>query len=114
MPLINGGRLRALALSAAKRSSLIPDVPTFDEAGVQDYRVANWYGILAPAGTPRPVVVTLNKEINAAIQSPPVKERFESSMLEAASTTPEQFSAFMKAEVTRWSQVVKTVGIKAE
>lgn len=114
IPLIKAGRLRALALSAAKRSPLIPDVPTFDESGVTDYRVANWYGILAPAGTPRQVVLLLNKEIGAAIQAPSVKERFESSMLDGGTSTPEQFVAFLKSEASRWSQVVKTVGIKAE
>ena len=114
IPLVSSGRLRAVALSAAKRSALIPDVPTFDEAGVADYRVSNWYGILAPAGTPKPVVALLNKEIATAIQAPSVKERFESSMIEGGTNTPEQFVAFLKAEATRWSQVVKTVGIKAE
>lgn len=114
IPLINSGRLRAVALSAAKRSPLIPDVPTFDESGVADYRVANWYGILAPAGTPKPVVLLLNKEIATAIQAPSVKERFESSMIDGGTSTPDQFVAFLKAEASRWSQVVKTVGIKAE
>ncbi len=114
IPLVNSGRLRALALSAVKRSPLIPEVPTFDESGVTDYRVANWYGILAPAGTPRQVVLLLNKEIGAAIQAPSVKERFESSMLDGATSTPEQFVAFLKSEASRWSQVVKTVGIKVE
>ncbi len=114
IPLVNTGRLRALALSAAKRSALIPDVPTFEESGVADYRVANWYGILAPAGTPKPVVALLNKEIATAIQAPGVKERFESSMIDGGTNTPEQFVAFLKAETARWSQVVKTVGIKAE
>lgn len=114
IPLVSTGRLRAVALSAAKRSTLIPDVPTFDEAGVADYRVSNWYGILAPAGTPKPVVLLLNKEIATAIQAPSVKERFESSMIEGGTNTPEQFVAFLKSEASRWSQVVKTVGIKAE
>ncbi len=114
MPLVSSGRLRAVALSAGKRSPLIPDVPTFDEAGVADYRVSNWYGILAPAGTPKPVVAFLNKEIATAVLAPGVKERFESSMIDGGTNTPEQFIAFLKAEATRWSQVVKTVGIKAE
>ena len=108
------GKIRILALASARRSPLIPDVPTFDEAGVADYRVSNWYGILAPAGTPRPVVLLLNKEIATAIQAQSVKERFESSMIEGGTTTPEQFVAFLKSEASRWSQVVKTVGIKAE
>lgn len=114
IPLINSGRLRAVALSAAKRSPQIPEVPTFDEAGVADYRVANWYGILAPAGTPKPVVLLLNREIATAIQAPTVKERFESLIIDGGTNTPEQFVAFLKAEASRWSQVVKTVGIKAE
>ena len=114
IPLVSTGRLRAIALSAARRSALIADVPTFDEAGVAEYRVSNWYGILAPAGTPKSVVALLNKEIATAIQAPSVKERFESSMIEGGTNTPEQFVAFLKAEATRWSQVVKTVGIKAE
>ncbi|HYK15782.1 MAG TPA: tripartite tricarboxylate transporter substrate-binding protein, partial [Burkholderiales bacterium] len=113
-PLVSNGRLRAVALSAAKRSPLIPDVPTFDEAGVADYRVSNWYGILAPAGTPKPVVLQLNKEIAAAVLAPSVKDRFESSMIDGGTNTPEQFVAFLKSEASRWSQVVKTVGIKAE
>ncbi len=114
IPLVSTGRLRAVALSAAKRSPLIPEVPTFDEAGVADYRVSNWYGILAPAGTPKPVVLQLNKEIAAAILAPSVKDRFESSMIDGGTNTPEQFVAFLKSEASRWSQVVKTVGIKAE
>ena len=88
IPLVSTGRLRAVALSAAKRSPLIPDVPTFDEAGVADYRVSNWYGILAPAGTPKPVVLQLNKEIAAAVLAPSVKDRFESSMIDGGTTRP--------------------------
>jgi len=113
-PHVRSGRLRALAVSAAKRSPAIPDAPTFDEAGVSDYRVSNWYGILAPAGTPAPIVALLNREIAAAVQHPSVKDKFVAALLEPATTSSQEFVAFLKAEAARWSQVIKTVGIKAE
>jgi tripartite-type tricarboxylate transporter receptor subunit TctC len=113
-PHVRAGRLRGLAVSAEKRSSAMPDVPTFDEAGIADYRVSNWYGVLAPAGTPAGVVALLNKHIAAAVQHPGVRDKFTSALLEPGTTTPQEFVSFLKAEAARWSQVVKTVGIKAE
>ncbi len=114
LPLVSTGRMRVLAISSAKRSPAVPDAPTFEEAGIADYRVANWYGILSPAGTPKAVVAQLNKEILAGLQTPYVKERFETSMIDPGSGSPEQFTEFMKAEVKRWSTLIKTVGIKVE
>ena len=114
IPLVSTGRLRALAISSAKRTPVAPDAPTFEEAGIADFRVGNWYGVLAPAGTPRPVVVYLHKEIAAALQTPYVKEKFETSMIDPAGTSPDAFLAFIKQEDARWSQLIKTVGIKAE
>ena len=113
-PHVRSGRLRALAVTAARRSPAIPDAPTFDEAGIADYRVSNWYGILAPAGTPKNVVALLNKEIAAAVQHPAVKEKFVAALLEPTTTSSQEFVAFLKAEAARWSQLIKTVGIKAE
>ena len=113
-PHVRSGKLRGLAVSAAKRSPAIPDVPTFDESGVADYRVSNWYGVLAPAGTPQAVVAQLNKHIAAAVQHPAVREKFVAALLEPGTTTPQEFVSFLKSEASRWSQVVKTVGIKAE
>ena len=113
-PHVRGGRLKGLAVSAAKRSPAIPDAPTFDEAGIADYRVSNWYGILAPAGTPAAVVALLNKEIAAAVQHPSVRDKFVGALLEPGTTSSQEFVAFLKAEASRWSQVIKTVGIKAE
>lgn len=113
-PHVRAGRLRALAVSAAKRSPAIPDAPTFDEAGIADYRVSNWYGILAPAGTPKNVVALLNREIAAAVQHPSVRDKFVGALLEPGTTSPQDFVAFLKAEAARWSQVIKTVGIKVE
>ena len=114
IPLMSAGRLRALAISSPKRAAAIPDVPTFEEAGVADYKVANWYGVLGPAGIPKPVVMQLNREIAAAIQSPEVKTRLDDSLVTPAVTTPEEFAAFLKAEASRWSQLIKAVGIKVE
>jgi tripartite-type tricarboxylate transporter receptor subunit TctC len=113
-PLIRGGKLRALAVSSEKRSPAIPDSPTFDEAGIADYHVSNWYGILAPAGTPKDIVALLNREIVAAVQNPEVKERFESALLEPGTSSPQEFVTFLKAEAARWSQLIATVGIKAQ
>ena len=114
IPLVNAGRLRALAISSAKRAAIVPDVPTFEEGGVPDFRMGGWYGILAPAGTPRPVVLKLNKEFIAAVQAPEVRTRFEESLVTPNTGTPEEFTAFLKAEAARWSQLVKTVGIKVD
>jgi tripartite-type tricarboxylate transporter receptor subunit TctC len=113
-PHVRAARLRGLAVSAAKRSPAIPDAPTFDEAGIADYRVSNWYGILAPEGTPAAVVALLNKHIAAAVQHPSVRDKFVAALLEPGTTSPQEFVSFLKAEAARWSQVIKTVGIKVE
>ena len=114
IPLVTAGRVRALAISSAKRAAIVPDVPTFEEAGVPDFRVGGWYGILAPAGTPRPVVMRLNKEIVAAVQAPEVKSRFDEALVTPGTGTPEEFTAFLQAEAARWSQLIRTVGIKVD
>ena len=114
IPLVTAGRVRALAISSVKRATIVPDVPTFEEAGVPDFRVGGWYGILAPASTPRPVVMRLNKEIVAAVQAPEVKSRFDDALVTPGTGTPEEFTAFLAAEAARWSQLIKTVGIKVD
>jgi tripartite-type tricarboxylate transporter receptor subunit TctC len=114
IPLVTAGRLRALAISAPKRATIVPDVPTFDELGVPDYRVGGWYGILAPAGTPRAVVMRLNQEFVAAVRAPEVRSRFDEALVTPQTGTPEQFTAFLQGEAARWSQLIKTVGIKVD
>ncbi len=114
IPLVTSGRLRALGISSPKRAAVVPDVPTFDESGVADYRVGGWYGMLAPAGTPRPVVMRLNREIVAAVQTPEVKSRFDDALVTVNTGTPEEFTVFLKGEAARWSQLIKTVGIKVD
>lgn len=113
-PLIRGGKLRALAVSSRRRSPAIPDAPTFDEAGFTDFYVSNWYGLLAPAGTPQDIVALLNRDVVAAVRSPGVKERFDSALLEPATNSPQEFVAFLQAEAARWSQLIRTLGIKAQ
>lgn len=114
IPLVTSGRLRALAISSAKRAPIVADVPTFDELGVSDYRVGGWYGILAPAGTPRPVVMRLNQEFVAAVRAPEVRSRFDEALVTPQTGTPEQFAAFLRDENARWSQLIKVVGIKVD
>jgi tripartite-type tricarboxylate transporter receptor subunit TctC len=114
IPLVTAGRVRGLAISSAKRAAVVPDVPTFEESGVADFRVGGWYGILAPAGTPKAIVARLNKEIIAAVQAPEVRSRFDDALVTPGTGTPEEFTAFLKSEAARWSQLIKTVGIKVD
>jgi len=108
---VEAGRLRALAVSSAKRSSVLPHLPTVAEAGVPGYGTGSWYGYLAPAGTPQPVVQRLNAEINKAIQSADLAKRLASDGAEPAGGPPEEFGEFVASEITRWRQVVKERGI---
>jgi tripartite-type tricarboxylate transporter receptor subunit TctC len=114
VPHVRAGKLRGLAVAAAGRSSALPDVPTFEEAGTPNYRVDNWYGVLAPARTPAPVVTRLNQAIVEATQNPAVRARFTAVLLDPAGSTPAQFVDLLKSEASRWSQLIKTAGIKPD
>jgi len=111
---VKAGRMKALAVSGPKRSPLAPDVPTVVEAGVPGYEVTVWFGLLAPAGTPRDIVLRLNTESAKIINSPEVSERFRRQGVEPATGTPEQFGSLVKSEVARWAKVIKDAGIKAD
>ena len=111
---IHAGKARALAVLSDQRSVVIPNVPTASEAGLQHFEVPIWYGILAPAGTPRDIIVKLNGELNKALTSPDLKERLAGAGIEPVTSTPEQFAAFIKSETTRFAKVIKDAGIKAE
>jgi tripartite-type tricarboxylate transporter receptor subunit TctC len=112
--LAKSGRLRILAAASAKRSPLLPDVPTFAESGVPGVIVSNWYGVLGVGGTPQPVTRKLHQEILRAIASPDMRERLTAAGLEPAPVTPEQFRKNILAEVENWKRVVKESGIKQE
>jgi tripartite-type tricarboxylate transporter receptor subunit TctC len=113
-PHIRSGKLRALATGGSKRSPVFPDLPTVAEAGVPDYEGVNWWGILAPAGTPKAIVDKLSRDIAAALASPEVQKQFESEGAEVVQMDPDQFGKFLAAEMTKWERVVKEANIKAE
>jgi tripartite-type tricarboxylate transporter receptor subunit TctC len=110
LPLVRGGKLRALGISTTKRSALVPDVPTIAESGVPGYEVATWHGICAPAGTPPAVVGTLNRGIVAAVSQPDTRERLVGIGAEVVGSTPEEFGRFMHSELAKWSRIVKQSG----
>jgi tripartite-type tricarboxylate transporter receptor subunit TctC len=111
---VKGGRMKALAVSGGKRSALAPEVPTVAEAGVPGFEVTVWFGILAPAGTPRDIIQRLNVESSKIINSPEVTDRFVKQGVEPRTGTPEQFGDMVKSEVVRWAKVIKDAGIKVE
>jgi len=111
---VKAGKMRALAVTGAKRLGALPDVPTINEAGVKGYDVTAWYGILQPAGTPTDIVLKLNGEIGRALKSPDVSEKLNAQGLEPWVTTPEQFAARIRDDLTRWTAVVRKLGITAE
>lgn len=111
---ILSGKVRALAVLSAQRSPVIPETPTAAEAGVENFEVPIWYGILAPAATPRDIITRLNTELTKALTAPEMKERLGSAGIEPMTSTPEQFTAFIRSETVRYAKVVKDAGIKPE
>jgi tripartite-type tricarboxylate transporter receptor subunit TctC len=114
LPQIKAQRVRALAVSGAKRMSALPDVPTVAEAGLPGFAVSQWYGLLVPAGAPRAVVEFLNREVNRALQQPDVSGRIAGEGSEAVGSTPQQLAATMRAEREKWAEVIRTSGIRGE
>jgi len=113
-PFIRDGKLRALGVGAAARSPALPDVPTVSEAGVPGYEVANWVGLVAPAGTPQAIIDKLSREIAAIQDAPEVKQQFASEGAEVVHMRPAAFGTYMATETAKWERVVKEGGIKAE
>lgn len=108
------GRLRALAVTTAKRAPQLPDVPTMQEAGVAGYEASVWLALLAPAGTPRDIVGKLNNEIAKVLNAPDTRKALHDAGVESTPSTPEAMSAYMAQEMARWGKVVKDAGIKLE
>lgn len=111
---VKSGKLTAIAVSSAKRSSSLPDVPTFIESGVKDFEVNSWVGILAPAKTPRAVIDKLNRELNAVLATPDIVEKLAVLGIAATPGTPEAFGAQLSGDLAKYGKVVKAAGIKAE
>ncbi|MGZ5139600.1 MAG: tripartite tricarboxylate transporter substrate binding protein, partial [Burkholderiales bacterium] len=114
LPQLKAGRLRALAITSTRRSPLLPNVPTVMESGVPDYTFASWVGVLVPAATPAPVVTALNRHVVKSMRSADVVSRLSADGTEVIASSPEQFRALIKSELSRWATVVKSSGMKAE
>ena len=113
-PQIDGGTLRALAMSSSARSRFMPDLPTISESGVPGYEAIQWFGLLAPAGTPQAIIDRLQAETAKILDTPAMKARLALEGAEPIGNTPAEFSALIKAEMAKWSQVAKAAGIKPE
>ena len=114
LPQVKTGRIRALAVTGQTRAAAAPELPTVIEAGVPGYVVTSWFGVLVPAATPRELIMKLNAELARTMSAPDVRDRLAADGAEPTTGTPEQFGAFVRAEITRWTKVVKDAGIVAE
>ena len=114
LPQVKSGRIRALGVTGLKRAAVAPDIPTIAEAGVPGYEVLQWYGVLAPAATPRDIIARLHAVTVRALQDPAIKERFVSEGGETVGSTPEEFSAIIRADLKKWGKVVKDAGIRVD
>ena len=114
LPLVKSGRLRALGVTSAKRTPMMPEVAPIADAGLKGYDTATWHGILAPSGTPRETVQKLNGEIVKGLEQADVREKMLAQGLEPIGGTPEQFGAYIKAEIAKWAKVIKASGAKPE
>jgi tripartite-type tricarboxylate transporter receptor subunit TctC len=108
------GRLRALGVTSSRRTVSMPDMPTLAEAGVPGFESVQWYSLLAPAKTPRPIIERLNREVVTYLRLPEILEKMAADGNEIVASTPEEFAAFLRAETVKWAQVAKTAGIKPE
>jgi len=113
MPLIRSNRLRALGVTTPKRFGALPDVPTIAEGGIDGYQFTNWYGALAPAGVPRDVLARLQGEIARILNTQEVRTRLAGEGAEVVASTPEQFSAFLKAETAKFERIIREARIRA-
>jgi tripartite-type tricarboxylate transporter receptor subunit TctC len=114
LPAVKSGRLRALAITSAKRSAIAPEIPTVVESGVRDFEAGTWYGFLAPAGTPRDIIVLLNRAIVPIVQLPDIREKLAAQGAEPLTDTPEQTGEFLRREIAQWAKVVKAAKIRLD
>ena len=114
VPHVHSGKARGLAVTGTKRAEAIPDIPTIAEAGVPGYAATNWYGLLAPARTPKAIIDRLNRDMVAALKAPDVAEGLKARGIDATPTSPAEFATYIRAEDAKWSKVIKQSGIKGE
>jgi tripartite-type tricarboxylate transporter receptor subunit TctC len=113
LPQIRAGRVKGLAVASGKRTITAPDLPTIAESGVPGYDAVGWFGVIAPAGTPKDVIAKLNAEIVRIMALPEIRERALAVGAEPATGTPDEFAAFIASEIPKWDRVVKVSGAKA-
>ena len=114
MPYIKSGRLKCIATTGSKRNAALPDIPTVSESGLPGYEAYNWWGMLAPAGTPPAVIGRLHAALTEVLTSQETRKRFETEGAEAVRMAPDEFGRFISAELAKWAKVAREVGIKAE
>jgi tripartite-type tricarboxylate transporter receptor subunit TctC len=114
VPQVKAGKARALAVTGTKRAVTLPDVPTVAETGLKGYEATNWYGYVAPPGTPRAIVERLHKATVAVLEMPDVKQTLLDQGIDAAPSTPEQFTAYIRSETGKWAKVIKAAGVKVD
>ena len=114
IPYARDGRLRALAVSGAQRSPVLPDLPTIAESALPGYDAVQWYGVLAPAGTPREVIVKLHDAVTRTLRDTGVRDRFKADGADIIGSTPEEFGAYIASETAKWARVIAAAGIKHE
>jgi tripartite-type tricarboxylate transporter receptor subunit TctC len=111
---IRSGRLRGIAVTTKARAKALPEVPSIAEGGVAGYEATQWFGILAPAGTPRPVIDKLYQEIARGLRSPELQQRLVAEGMEVVASTPDEFASYIRSETDKWSRVIKSAGIKPQ
>ena len=114
LPLVKSGKLKGLAVTSSRRVQEEPSYPTISEAGVSGYEALTWYGVMAPARTPNPVIEKLNKEFTAALNAPDLRGRLADLSFEPVVNTPAQFAEYVRSEIPKWAAVVKLTAAKAD
>jgi len=114
LPHLKSGKLRALAVTSARRSPSLPDMPSMQETGIPDFDVSQWYGLFAPAGAPRPVIDRIHREVVEILKTAEMQKRMAGDGAEGVGSSPAEFAAYVKAETARWSEVIRKSNIKAD